>query len=703
MANNNNNNISDIFGSMVFNDAVMKERLPKDTYQALKKTIANGTHLELDVANVVANAMKDWAIEKGATHFTHWFQPMTGVTAEKHDSFIVPDGTGKVIMEFSGKSLVKGEPDASSFPSGGLRSTFEARGYTAWDPTSYAFIKNNTLCIPTAFCSYSGEALDKKTPLLRSIQALNHQALRILRLFGVTDAKRVVSSVGPEQEYFLIDKSVYLKRPDLMYCGRTLFGARPPKGQEMEDHYFGAIKHRVIKFMRELNEELWKLGILAKTEHNEVAPAQHELAPIYSEANIATDHNQLIMELMKSIAAKHNLACLLHEKPFAGINGSGKHVNWSISTDTGINLLEPGDTPFENAQFLLFLVAVIKAVDDYQDLLRVSVASAGNDHRLGANEAPPAIVSIFLGDELNEILNALENDTLYVGKSKTLMEIGATVLPHIPKDTTDRNRTSPFAFTGNKFEFRMLGSAFSIAEPIIVLNTIVAEVLRQFADKLENSSDFKSDLSNLIKETIKKYKRIIFNGNGYDQSWVKEAEERGLSNLKTTPEALPALIHPKNVEMFKLHGVFTEDELKSRYDILLENYSKTINIEALTMIDMVNKQVIPAVLAYESELAELILRKKAVSAEITTCPEENLLNKIAKLSECLGKRLEHLSEQTIAVREIKDNLELAKAYREKVYTAMNELRLTVDELEMLISSKHWQIPTYAEILNSVNE
>ncbi len=574
---------------------------------------------------------------------------------------------------------------------------------TAWDPTSYAFIKGNTLYIPTAFCSYSGEALDKKTPLLRSMQALNHQALRILRLFGVTDAKRVVSSVGPEQEYFLIDKSMYLKRPDLMYCGRTLFGARPPKGQEMEDHYFGAIKHRVIEFMRGLDEELWKLGILAKTEHNEVAPAQHELAPIYSEANIATDHNQLVMELMKSIAAKHNLVCLLHEKPFAGINGSGKHINWSISTDTGINLLEPGDTPFENAQFLLFLVAVIKAVDDYQDLLRVSVASAGNDHRLGANEAPPAIVSIFLGDELNEILNALENNTLYAGKGKTLMEIGATVLPHFPKDTTDRNRTSPFAFTGNKFEFRMLGSAFSIAGPIIVLNTIVAEVLRQFADELENSNDFKSDLNRLIKEAIKRHKRIIFNGNGYDQSWVKEAEDRGLSNLKTTPEALPAFIHPKNVEMFTSHRVFTEHEIKSRYEILLENYSKTINIEALTMIDMVNRQVLPAVLEYESELAELIRSKKAVSAEITTYPEEKLLNKIAKLSECLGKRLEHLSEQTIAVRGIKDNLELARAYREKVYMAMNELRLTVDELETLISSKHWNIPTYAEILNSVNE
>jgi glutamine synthetase len=696
-------NIPNIFGSMVFNNAVMKERLPKDTYKALRKTIANGTHLELDVANVVANAMKDWAIEKGATHFTHWFQPMTGVTAEKHDSFIAPNGDGQAIMEFSGKSLVKGEPDASSFPSGGLRTTFEARGYTAWDPTSYAFIKDHTLYIPTAFCSYSGEALDKKTPLLRSMQALNHQALRILRLFGITDAKRVVSSVGPEQEYFLIDKNLYLKRPDLLFCGRTLFGARPPKGQEMEDHYFGAIKHRVSEFMRELNEELWKLGIYAKTEHNEVAPAQHELAPIYSETNIATDHNQLIMELMKSIAAKHNLACLLHEKPFAGVNGSGKHINWSISTDKGINLLEPGDTPFENAQFLLFLVAIIKAVDDYQDLLRVSVASAGNDHRLGANEAPPAIVSIFLGDELTEILNALENDTLYVTKENTLMEIGATVLPHFPKDATDRNRTSPFAFTGNKFEFRMLGSAFSIAGPNIVLNTIVAEVLRQFADELEKSSDFKSDLSKLIKRTIKEHKRIIFNGNGYDPSWVKKAEQRGLFNLKTTPEALPAFIAQKNVEMFTRHHVFTEHEIHSRYEILLENYSKTINIEALTMIDMVNKQVIPAILGYENELAQLIISKKAVSPDIASSLEENLLNKIARLSQCLENRLEYLSEQTLKVREIKDNLELAKAYREKVYLAMSELRLIVDELELLISSKYWKLPSYSEILYSINE
>ena len=698
-----NVNITEVFGSMVFGDAVMKERLPKEAYKALKKAIANGTHLELDVANVVANAMKDWAIEKGATHFTHWFQPMTGITAEKHDSFIMPDGTGKAIAEFSGKALVKGEPDASSFPSGGLRSTFEARGYTAWDPTSYAFIKDNTLCIPTAFCSYSGEALDKKTPLLRSMQALNHQALRVLHLFGFNDVKRVLAMVGPEQEYFLIDREMYLKRPDLMHCGRTLIGARPPKGQELEDHYFRPIKHRVSKFMRELDEELWKLGVYAKTEHNEVAPAQHELAPIYGEANVATDHNQLTMELMKSIAGKHGLTCLLHEKPFAGINGSGKHINWSIATDTGINLLEPGDTPWENALFLLFLVAVIKAVDDYQDLLRVSVASAGNDHRLGANEAPPAIVSIFLGDELTGILDALENDTLYAGKGKTLMEIGVTVLPHFPKDTTDRNRTSPFAFTGNKFEFRMLGSGFSIAGPNIVLNTIVAEILRQFADELENSSDFQADLSKLIKRTIKNHKRIIFNGNGYDNAWVKEAEKRGLSNLKNTPDALPAFIHPKSMELFTRHRVFTEHEIHSRYEILLENYSKTINIEALTMIDMVNKMVVPAVFDYQNELAELVLRKRSVSAEITTAPEEKLLARLAKLSDCLVKRLDYLTGQTIAVREIKDNLELAKAYRERVCSAMSELRLIVDELETIVSSKHWRIPTYAEILNSVYE
>ncbi len=558
-------NIPNLFGSLVFNDSVMKARLPKETYKALKNTIQAGKSLDLEVANVVANAMKDWAIEKGATHYTHWFQPMTGVTAEKHDSFIYPDKDGKIIMEFSGKELVKGEPDASSFPSGGLRATFEARGYTAWDPTSYAFIKDGTLCIPTAFCSYSGEALDKKTPVLRSMEALNKQALRILKLFGKDDVKKVITTVGPEQEYFLVDKDMYDKRPDLVFCGRTLFGARPPKGQEMEDHYFGTIKPRVSAYMKELEEELWKLGVLAKTKHNEVAPAQHELAPIFATTNIATDHNQLTMELMKSIANKHNLACLLHEKPFAGVNGSGKHNNWSISTDTGINLLEPGDTPSENAQFLLFLTAVIKAVDDYQDLLRVSVASAGNDHRLGANEAPPAIVSMFLGDELTDILTAIENDTSYTDKGRSEMEIGVRVLPKFFKDTTDRNRTSPFAFTGNKFEFRMLGSTFSIAGPNIVLNTIVAEELKQFADTLEKSKDLDKDLNSLIKNTIKNHKRIIFNGNNYSDNWVQEAEKRGLLNLKTTPDALPYFIHSKNVDLFTKHHVISESELYSRY------------------------------------------------------------------------------------------------------------------------------------------
>ena len=603
-------NIPNLFGSLVFNDSVMKARLPKETYKALKNTIQAGKSLDLEVANVVANAMKDWAIEKGATHYTHWFQPMTGVTAEKHDSFIYPDKDGKIIMEFSGKELVKGEPDASSFPSGGLRATFEARGYTAWDPTSYAFIKDGTLCIPTAFCSYSGEALDKKTPVLRSMEALNKQALRILKLFGKDDVKKVITTVGPEQEYFLVDKDMYDKRPDLVFCGRTLFGARPPKGQEMEDHYFGTIKPRVSAYMKELEEELWKLGVLAKTKHNEVAPAQHELAPIFATTNIATDHNQLTMELMKSIANKHNLACLLHEKPFAGVNGSGKHNNWSISTDTGINLLEPGDTPSENAQFLLFLTAVIKAVDDYQDLLRVSVASAGNDHRLGANEAPPAIVSMFLGDELTDILTAIENDTSYTDKGRSEMEIGVRVLPKFFKDTTDRNRTSPFAFTGNKFEFRMLGSTFSIAGPNIVLNTIVAEELKQFADTLENSTDLDKDLNSLIKNTIKNHKRIIFNGNNYSDNWVQEAEKRGLLNLKTTPDALPYFIHSKNVDLFTKHHVFSESELYSRYEILMENYYKTIHIEALTMIDMVKKYIIPSVLSYQGEIASIANNKK---------------------------------------------------------------------------------------------
>ncbi|WMJ23211.1 glutamine synthetase III [Paludicola sp. MB14-C6] len=692
--------IPNMFGSQVFNDTVMKARLPKDTYKALKKTIEQGTHLELDVANVVANAMKDWATENGATHFTHWFQPMTGITAEKHDSFISPSNDGKIIMEFSGKELVRGEPDASSFPSGGLRATFEARGYTVWDTTSYAFIKDGTLCIPTAFCSYSGEALDKKTPLLRSMQAIDKQAMRILKLFGNTTAKRVITTVGPEQEYFLVDKEVYLKRPDLVNCGRTLFGARPPKGQELDDHYFGNLKPRVSAFMKELDEELWKLGILAKTKHNEVAPAQHELAPIFTTTNIATDHNQLTMELMKSIANSHGLVCLLHEKPFAGVNGSGKHNNWSISTDTGVNLLEPGDTPFENAQFLLFLVAVIKAVDDYQDLLRVSVASAGNDHRLGANEAPPAIVSMFLGDELTEILEAIETDSSYKNKRKHQMEIGATVLPHFPKDTTDRNRTSPFAFTGNKFEFRMLGSNFSIAGPNIVLNSIVAEVLSQFADKLEKSNNFKSDLDALIQSTMKQHKRIIFNGNNYSDEWVTEAEERGLLNLKNTVETLPTFILPKNVEMFCKHNVFTEAEMHSRYEILLENYVKTIHIEALTLIDLVKKEILPSSISYQNELITLITGKK--SCGIEEQPELNIAKKLAKSTTCLYKELEELEAAVLNAKLINDSLELAKYYHDFVFLAITQLRIVIDELETMISKKHWGLPTYAELLYSVN-
>lgn len=694
--------IPNLFGSLVFNDNVMKARLPKETYKALKNCIKAGKSLDLDVANVVANAMKDWAIEKGATHFTHWFQPMTGVTAEKHDSFIYPDKDGNIIMEFSGKELIKGEPDASSFPSGGLRATFEARGYTAWDPTSYAFIKDGTLCIPTAFCSYSGEALDKKTPVLRSMQALNKQALRILKLFGKTNIKKVITTVGPEQEYFLVDKEMYEKRPDLVFCGRTLFGARPPKGQELEDHYFGTITPRVSAYMKELDEELWKLGVLAKTKHNEVAPAQHELAPIFATTNIATDHNQLTMELMKSIANKHGLACLLHEKPFAGVNGSGKHNNWSISTDTGVNLLEPGDTPSENAQFLLFLTSIIKAVDDYQDLLRVSVASAGNDHRLSANEAPPAIVSIFLGDELTEILKSIENDTSYICKEKSPMEIGVRVLPKFFKDTTDRNRTSPFAFTGNKFEFRMLGSAFSIAGTNIVLNTIVAEELSQFADILENSSNFDEDLNTLIKNTIKSHNKIIFNGNNYSNDWVKEAEKRGLLNLKTTPDALPSFVNSKNVELFTKHHVLSETELYSRYEILLDNYSKTIHIEALTMIDLAKKEIIPAILGYQGEIAEIANNKKKLSSSIQCCLEENILNKISALGNSLYSKLEDLEKSVLDAKLHTEALDLAKYYREPVFMNMQQLRAVVDELETLVSKKYWTLPSYGELLFSVN-
>ncbi len=693
--------VANLFGCMVFNDTVMQARLPKDVYKALKKTMAQGTHLELDVANAVANAMKDWAVEKGATHFTHWFQPMTGITAEKHDSFIAPAGDGRIIMEFSGKELVRGEPDASSFPSGGLRATFEARGYTVWDITSYAFIKNDTLYIPTAFCSYSGEALDKKTPLLRSMQAINKQAIRILRLFGNTDVKCVITTVGPEQEYFLIDKTMYLRRPDLVYTGRTLFGARPPKGQEMDDHYFGSIKPRVSAFMHELEEELWKMGVHAKTKHNEVAPAQHELAPIFGTTNLATDHNQLTMEVMKSIANKHGLSCLLHEKPFAGVNGSGKHNNWSLSTDTGINLLEPGETPFENAQFLLFLTAVIKAVDEYQDLLRVSVASAGNDHRLGANEAPPAIISIFLGDELTEILEALETGVAYKGKQKNQMEIGVTVLPHFPKDITDRNRTSPFAFTGNKFEFRMPGSSFSIAGPNIVLNTAVAEVLRDFADTLEKTNDFKDTLAVLIKKTIREHKRIVFNGNNYAEAWVYEAEKRGLSNLKTTVEAMPAFIAQKSIDVFTRHHVFSETEIRSRYEILLENYCKTLRIEALTMTDMVKKEIIQACISYQHELSQLLQSKKTDGRYDCTL-EEYFLDKISKLSACLLRKLDTLENAMLETKKTTDALSLAEFYRDHVFGAMSELRLIVDELETLVAKKHWPLPTYAEMLYSVN-
>lgn len=687
--------VPSLFGCMVFNDVTMQARLPKETYKALKKTMKEGKHLELDIANVVANAMKEWAVEKGATHFTHWFQPMTGVTAEKHDSFISPDKDGKVIMEFSGKELVRGEPDASSFPSGGLRATFEARGYTVWDTTSYAFIKDGTLYIPTAFCSYSGESLDKKTPLLRSMEALDKQALRILRLFGNESVKRVITTVGPEQEYFLIDKEKYLKRPDLVITGRTLFGAQPPKGQELEDHYFGTLAPRVSAFMKELEEKLWELGVLAKTKHNEVAPAQHELAPIFSTTNSATDHNQLTMELMKSVANKHGLACLLHEKPFAGVNGSGKHVNWSLSTDNGANLLEPGDTPYENAQFLLFLTAVIKAVDEYQDLLRVSVASAGNDHRLGANEAPPAIVSMFLGDELTEILKALENGNNYQNKEKHYMEIGATVLPHFPKDTTDRNRTSPFAFTGNKFEFRMLGSAFSIAGPNIVLNTVVAEALREFADILEKAEDFNAELAALVKKNISDHKRIIFNGNNYSEEWVVEAGKRGLSNLKNTVEALPAFVSEKSVDLFTKHHVFTEKEIHSRYEILLENYCKTLNIEALTMITLVKRDIIPACISYQNELSQLLSSKKALGG-FDCALEEDLLGKISKLSTGLLNNLGELEKAVAATKAEHELLELAQLYRDSVLGAMSELRTVVDELETLVAKKYWPLPTYSE-------
>ena len=692
-------NVPDIFASMVFNDDVMRERLPKDVYKSLRKTIDNGKDLDITVANAVANAMKDWAIEKGATHYTHWFQPMTGITAEKHDSFISPCGGGQVIMEFSGKELIKGEPDASSFPSGGLRATFEARGYTAWDPTSYAFIKDHSLFIPTAFCSYGGEVLDKKTPLLRSMEALSAQAVRILRLFGDSTTKRVITTVGPEQEYFLVDKKLYDERPDLIYTGRTLFGARAPKGQELEDHYFGAIKPRIAAFMQELDEELWKLGVLAKTKHNEVAPAQHELAPIFSTTNVATDHNQLTMETMKNVALRHGLVCLLHEKPFAGVNGSGKHNNWSISTDTGKNLLEPGKLPQENAQFLLFLAAVIKGVDEYQDLLRISVASAGNDHRLGANEAPPAIISIFLGDELTAILHAIETGTVYGGTLRVNMEIGVNVLPSFTKDTTDRNRTSPFAFTGNKFEFRSLGSQLNIACPNIMLNTIIADELEQFADELEGKEDFNGALNALIKRVIKEHKRIIFNGDGYADAWKAEAAKRGLTNLPTTVDALPHYTDEKNVKLFTKHKIYTEVEMQSRQDIILETYAKTINIEALTASDMVKRDILPAVSSYVAELASGVATKKAISDDIPCEAELDIIKRLSGLQDCAYKKLAALDNAIIGVKEVgEDPIEVATYYKDSVITAMTELRAVVDEMETLVSSDYWPYPSYGDLM-----
>ena len=697
----NVNNVSAEFGINVFGDAVMRARLPKETYKQLQKTMKDGRHLDVNVAVIVANAMKDWAIEKGATHYTHWFQPMTGITAEKHDSFISPTGDGKVIMEFSGKELIQGEPDASSFPSGGLRATFEARGYTAWDPNSYAFIKDGVLCIPTAFCSYGGEALDKKTPLLRSMEAINRQAMRILKLFGNEDVTSVKTTVGPEQEYFLVDADVFERRKDLIYTGRTLFGARPPKGQELNDHYFGAIKPRVQAFMNELNEELWKLGILAKTEHNEAAPAQHELAPIFSITNISTDHNQLTMELMQKIAKKHRMVCLLHEKPFAGVNGSGKHNNWSLSTNTGVNLFEPGETPYENAQFLLLLCAVIKAVDEYQDLLRVSVASAANDHRLGGYEAPPAIVSMFLGTELTEILEAIEAGAPYGNHEKEVLKVGVHTLPRFPKDTTDRNRTSPFAFTGNKFEFRMLGSSASIADANVVLNTAVAEEMRLFADELEGAADFESALHELIRRTIVEHKRIIFNGNGYEEAWVTEAARRGLLNLKTTPDCAPCLLAEKNVRLFAEHRVFSRAELASRHEVMLENYAKVLNIEALTMLEMVRRDVLPAVSGYVRALTEGIARKRELGAlELDATYETETAQRLSSLIAAAWRSAGDL-ECALGQAANRSTLETACHYRDAVIPSMNRLRARVDEMEALTDARSWPYPSYGDLLFSV--
>ena len=694
--------VPEFFASKVFDDKVMRARLPEKVYRSLRKTIDNGEALDLKLANAVAEAMCAWAVENGATHFTHWFQPLTGITAEKHDSFITPAPDGRIIMELTGKELIMGEPDASSFPSGGLRATFEARGYTAWDPTSYAFIKEKTLCIPTAFCSYGGEALDKKTPLLRSMEALNRQALRILRLFGNTEVKRVITNVGPEQEYFLVDREMYLRRKDLIYTGRTLFGAKPPKGQELEDHYFGAIKPRVQAYMEELNDELWKLGILAKTEHNEVAPAQHELAPIYATTNVATDHNQLTMEIMKKVARKHGLVCLLHEKPFAGVNGSGKHNNWSMSTDTGENLLSPGETPYENARFLLFLVAVVKAVDEYQDLLRLAVATAGNDHRLGANEAPPAVLSMFLGDELSAVLDAVETDSPYAGAERKTLKLGVDSLPLFTRDTTDRNRTSPFAFTGNKFEFRMVGSSDSIACANIMINASVAESLRQLADDLEGASDFDERLHALIKETYIAHKRIIFNGNGYDDAWIREAtEKRGLLNLRTVADALPRLLEKKNVEMLLRHGVFSETELKSRYEIQLENYVRTVRIEALTMADMARKEIIPAMAAFTFSLAEGAAKKMAVGSDMGCRYETKLVKKLSCLTDTADAAAEEVEKAVTALDALGDFTAESQFVRDEVLPKMAALRAVCDEAETLTAASYWPFPTYGDLLFGV--
>ena len=695
------NSIPEAFGSMVFNDSVMRQRLPKDVFQQVQLSMSEGKRLDSAAATVVANAMKDWAIEKGATHYSHWFQPMTGITAEKHESFLSPVGGGRVIMEFSGKELIQGEPDASSFPSGGLRATFEARGYTAWDPTSYAFIKDGILCIPTAFCSYGGEALDKKTPLLRSMEAINRQGLRIVRLFGNTHVTAIRTTVGPEQEYFLLDREVYEKRKDLIYTGRTLFGAKPPKGQELDDHYFGAIKPRVAAFMKELNEELWKLGVMAKTEHNEVAPGQHELAPIFTTTNIAADHNQLTMELMRKIAGKHNMVCILHEKPFAGLNGSGKHNNWSICTNDGVNLLEPGDTPYENAQFLLFLCAVIQAVDDYQDMLRISVASAANDHRLGANEAPPAVVSMFLGTELESILEAIENDAPYGNVKKEQIKVGVHVLPKFPKDSTDRNRTSPFAFTGNKFEFRMPGSSASISGVNVVLNTAVAESLRQYADILEQAENFEAALHDLIRDVIRTHKRIVFNGNGYDESWLREAESRGLLNLRSTPDCVPYYLARKNIDLFVRHRVYSETEIRARYEIKLDSYCKVLHMEALTLLEMSRKEILPAVSAYVRDMSDAVLSRRELSGR-AACRFET--EEAEHLGELIDAAYEKILELEKAVRSVpkEQSLERAVYYRDHVLSGMESLRVELDEMERLTAEDYWPLPTYGDLLFSVN-